>query len=87
MISIKDAGLGQVNDAQRARRKDFRDFGAAAYKGGDNVPTSRQGLIMSKHSPKTQRRNKALPVLGIAGVSLALAGAASASTSTAAQWF
>ena len=36
---------------------------------------------MSKHSPKANRRSKGLPVLGIAGVSLALAGAASASTS------
>jgi hypothetical protein len=35
---------------------------------------------MSKRSPKSKRRSKALSALGIAGVSLALAGGASAST-------
>jgi len=38
---------------------------------------------MSKRPPKTKRRSKALPALGVAGVSLALAGVASASTSEA----
>src|SRR5271155_1868471 len=36
---------------------------------------------MSNRSSKTKRRSKALPALGIAGVSLALASGASASTS------
>jgi hypothetical protein len=35
---------------------------------------------MSKRSPKSKRRNTALSALGIAGVSLALVGGASAST-------
>jgi hypothetical protein len=38
---------------------------------------------MSTRSPKSKRRNTALSALGIAGVSLALAGGASASTSKA----
>ena len=63
--------------------KDFRAFGAAAYKGGDNVPTAGQVLTMSKRSPKTNRRSKALPALGFAGVSLSMASGACASTSEA----
>jgi hypothetical protein len=63
--------------------KDFRAFGAAAYKGGDNVPTAEQVLTMSKRSPKTNRRSKTLPALGFAGVSLSMASGACASTSEA----
>jgi hypothetical protein len=38
---------------------------------------------MAKRSPKSKRRRKVLPALGIAGVSLALASGASASTGEA----
>jgi hypothetical protein len=49
----------------------------------DAVPTSGQVLTMSKRSPKTNRRSKALPALGFAGVSLSMASGACASTSEA----
>jgi hypothetical protein len=58
--------------------KDLRAFGAA-----DNVPTAGEVLTMSKRSPKTNRRSKALPALGFAGVSLSMASGACASTSEA----
>ena len=49
----------------------------------DAVRTSGQVLTMSKRSPKTNRRSKALPALGFAGVSLSMASGACASTSEA----
>jgi hypothetical protein len=49
----------------------------------DAVRTSGQVLTMSKNSPKTNRRSKALPALGFAGVSLSMASGACASTSEA----
>ena len=64
-------------------RKKKKALGAAAYKGGDNVPTAGQVLTMLKRSPKTNRRSKALPTLGFAGVSLSMASGACASTSEA----
>jgi putative tryptophan/tyrosine transport system substrate-binding protein len=65
-----------MNDTQRARRKDFRAFGAAG-------PPGSQLLTMSKRFSKTNRRSKALPALGFAGVSLSMASGACASTSEA----
>jgi hypothetical protein len=41
-------------------------------------------MASSKQASKPNRRSKAVPVLGAAGLSLSLAGGASASTSTAA---
>jgi hypothetical protein len=41
------------------------------------------GMTMLKRSPKTNRRSKALPALGFAGVSLSMASGACASTSEA----
>jgi hypothetical protein len=49
----------------------------------DAVPTSGQVLTMSNRSPKTNRRSKALPALGFAGVSLSMASGACASTGEA----
>jgi hypothetical protein len=49
----------------------------------DAVRTSGQVWTMSKRSPKTNRRSKALPALGFAGVSLSMASGACASTSEA----
>ena len=38
-------------------------------------------MSRTKHAPKRRRGRRAAPLLGVAGVSLALAGAASARTS------
>src|SRR5215831_6529878 len=46
-------------------------------------PNRRRSCAMSKRSSKSKRRSKTLPALGLAGVSLSMAGGACASTSEA----
>jgi hypothetical protein len=60
MIWIKDAGLGQVNDTQRARRKDFRAFGADRIQGRRQCTDLRASIDHVEALPENQSSEQSL---------------------------